>query len=120
MAEKRTGEPQTHVAKQSRKSLTLEMKMNVIRRIENGERQSEVSSSLGLAGSTIRTILKNYDNIKKSICTTTSLSAKKVTRTRNTQVKEMEKLLTFWIDDQTQRNMPLSQGIIMKKQRYYI
>jgi len=42
MAEKRT-------SKQSRKSLTLEMKMNVIRRIESGERQYEVSSSLGLA-----------------------------------------------------------------------
>ena len=27
----------------------------------------------------------------------------------------MEKLLTFWIDDQTHRNMPLSQGIIMEK-----
>ena len=42
MAEKRTGEPQTHVAKQSRKSLTLEMKMNVIRRIENGDQKKLV------------------------------------------------------------------------------
>ena len=91
--------------------------MNVIRRFENGERQSDICSSIVLVGSTIRTILKNSDNIKKSIFATASLSTKRVTRTRNTQIEEMEKILQLWIDDQTHRNMPLSQSLIMEKSR---
>jgi hypothetical protein len=43
----------------NRKILSLAVKLDVIRRIEAGERQIDVCKALGLAGSTVQCILKN-------------------------------------------------------------
>jgi hypothetical protein len=50
--------------KTDRKGLSLAVKLDVIRRIEAGERQIDVCKGLGLAGSTVQCILKNEDKIK--------------------------------------------------------
>jgi hypothetical protein len=51
--------------KTNRKILSLAVKLDVIRRIEEaGERQIDVCKALHLAGSTVRCILKNEDKIK--------------------------------------------------------
>lgn len=98
-----------------RKSLSLELKLQVLRRSEAGERQIDISNSLNLAPSTVRTILKNSAKIKLSGSTSTKMSVTKITRSRSNIIEEMEKRLSIWVDDQTQRNMPLSQKIIMEK-----
>lgn len=101
----------------TRKSISLETKMQVIRRLDSGERQSQISAALNLATSTIRTILKNKEKILSSATATTSSSATRITRSRNNIIEEMEKRLSIWIDDEIERNMPLSQSIIMEKAR---
>jgi hypothetical protein len=50
--------------KTDRKSLSLALKLDAIRHIEAGERQTDVCKALGLAGSTAQCILKNEDKIK--------------------------------------------------------
>jgi hypothetical protein len=50
--------------KTNRKSLSLAVKLDVIRRIEAGERQTDVCKVLGLVGSTVQCTLKNEDKIK--------------------------------------------------------
>jgi hypothetical protein len=50
--------------KTDRKSLSLVVKLDVIRRTEAGERQIDVSKALGLAGSTVQCTLKNEDKIE--------------------------------------------------------
>jgi hypothetical protein len=51
--------------KTNRKILSLAVKLDVIRRIEEaGERQIDVCKALDLAGSTVQCILKNEDKIK--------------------------------------------------------
>jgi hypothetical protein len=50
--------------KTDRKSLSLAVKLDVIRCIKAGERQIDVCKALGLAGSTVQCILKNEDKIK--------------------------------------------------------
>ncbi|XP_035214767.1 tigger transposable element-derived protein 1-like, partial [Stegodyphus dumicola] len=109
--------------KATRKSISLKLKMEVIRRLDSGERQTLISASLNLPTSTIRTIMKNKEKILSSATATTSSSATKITRSRNNIIEEMEKRLSIWIDDEIDRNMPLSQSIIMEKARrifYYI
>jgi hypothetical protein len=49
--------------KTNRKILSLAVKLDVIRRIEE-ERQIDVCKALDLAGSTVQCILKNEDRIK--------------------------------------------------------
>ena len=70
-----------------------------------------------MSTSTIRTILKNKEKIVSSTTTTTTTSATKITRSRSNVIEEMEKRLSIWIDDEVERNMPLSQAIIMEKAR---
>ncbi|GFV06232.1 uncharacterized protein TNCV_3781791 [Trichonephila clavipes] len=57
--------------------------MHVIRRLDTGERQSQIGATLNLATSTIRTILKNKKKILSSVTVTTTSSAARVTRSRN-------------------------------------
>ena len=104
-------------SKATRKSISLKTKMQVLRRLDAGERQSDIGTALNLSTSTIRTILKNKGKIVSSATTTTTTSATKITRSRNNAIEEMEKRLSVWIDDEVERNMPLSQAIIMEKAR---
>ncbi|XP_056639539.1 tigger transposable element-derived protein 1-like [Diorhabda sublineata] len=103
--------------KATRKSISLKTKMEVIRRLDSGKRQTLISASLNLPTSTIRTIMKNKEKILSSATAATSSSATRITRSRNNIIEEMEKRLSIWIDDEIGRNMPLSQSIIMEKAR---
>ena len=89
--------------------------MQVLRRLDAGERQTQIGTDLNLSTSTIRTILKNKEKIVSSATTTTTTSSSRVSRSRNYTIEEMEKRLSIWIDDEIERNMPLSQAIIMEK-----
>ncbi|GFY16140.1 hypothetical protein TNCV_3531431 [Trichonephila clavipes] len=89
--------------------------MQVIRRLETGERQSQIGAALNLATSIIRTILKNKEKILSSVTATTTSSATRITRSRNNSIEEMEKRLSIWIDDEIKRKMPLSQFTFLIK-----
>ncbi|GFW13696.1 hypothetical protein TNCV_1211621 [Trichonephila clavipes] len=89
--------------------------MQVIRRLDTGERQSQIGAALNLATSTIRTILKNKEKILSSVTVTTISSATRITRSRNNTIEEMEKRLSIWIDDEIERKMPLSQSTFLIK-----
>ena len=95
----------------------MAVKMQVLKRLEAGERQSDIGRSLGLVTSTLRTIMKNADKIKITAQCTTSVTATRVTRTRSSLLENMESQLSIWVEDQNQRHMPLSQLIIMEKAR---
>ncbi|XP_057651162.1 tigger transposable element-derived protein 1-like [Diorhabda carinulata] len=103
--------------KATRKSISLKTKMEEIRRLDSDECLTLISASLNLPTSTIRTIMKNKEKILSSATATTSSSATRITRSRNNIIEEMEKRLSIWIDDEIDRNMQLSQSIIMEKAR---
>jgi hypothetical protein len=102
-------------AKKQRKSITLDVKMQVLWRLESGEHQVDISRALGLATSTTRAILKNAEKIKTSAKSTTALIASKLTHSRSNLLEKMERLLSIWVEDQTQCHMPVSQLLIMEK-----
>jgi hypothetical protein len=91
--------------KTNRKSLSLTVKLDVIKRIEAGERQIDVCKALDLAGSTVRCILKNEDKIKECGKTEPPLSATKLNRTRSSNLIEMERLLMLFIENNVQRRV---------------
>ncbi|CAH2316589.1 tigger transposable element-derived 1-like [Pelobates cultripes] len=102
-------------AKGKRQSIPLDVKIQALDRLDKGERQVDIGADLHLPTSTIRTILKNKDKIHTSATTSTASSAKKITRSRSYALEEMEKRLSIWIDDELDRNMPLSQATLMEK-----
>ncbi|GFT53420.1 hypothetical protein TNCV_3324161 [Trichonephila clavipes] len=91
--------------------------MQVIRRLDTGECQSHIGAALNLATSTIRTILKNKEKIQLSATETTTVSATRITRSRNNTIYEMDKRLSIWSGDEIERNMPLSQSTSLIKRQ---
>ncbi|KAK4327249.1 hypothetical protein Pmani_002268 [Petrolisthes manimaculis] len=101
--------------KKRRMSLSLESKLNIVKRHEDGEGANSIARALRLAQSTVSTVIKNWANIKMAGETSTTLMAKKVTRQREPIYEEMERLLKLWIEDLTQNNMPLSTTLVTVK-----
>lgn len=101
--------------KRCRKSLALNTKLEVIRRFEEGQRAVDIGVALGLAPTTVRTIRGNAEKIKKSIQNVTSVNATKISRSRSDTMEQMEQLLAVWIENQVQKHMPLSLGVIQAK-----
>ncbi|KRZ74780.1 CENPB DNA-binding domain-containing protein 1 [Trichinella papuae] len=89
-----------------RKIISLDIKLQILCRLETGERKVSVGASLNLATSMI---------IKSSASTASYLSTTKVTRSKTHLFEETERRLSIWVDDQTQRCMPLSQMLIVEK-----
>jgi hypothetical protein len=76
MSVKKTGCPVLHKGvKRTRKTVTLETKMLVIRKMEAGEKRVNVCSSLGLAPATVSAIMVNAEKIKRLTHKTTKLHA---------------------------------------------
>ncbi|MPC89039.1 CENPB DNA-binding domain-containing protein 1 [Portunus trituberculatus] len=67
------------VGKKTRKSLTLEVKLDIIHRQERGEKTNSIARHHGLTPSTVSTIFKSADSIKKAGETIFSLQAKRTT-----------------------------------------
>ncbi|GFV21960.1 hypothetical protein TNCV_4526461 [Trichonephila clavipes] len=59
------GDNKNHENNAIRKSISLETKMRVIRRLDTSECQSHIGAALNLANSATRTILKNKEKILK-------------------------------------------------------
>ncbi|GFV77437.1 hypothetical protein TNCV_1069661 [Trichonephila clavipes] len=106
-----------HENKATRKSISQETRMQVIRRLDTVQRQSHTDSALNLATSTKRIILKNKEKILSSATATTTSSATRITRSRNITMYEMDNRLFIWTDDEMERNMPFSESTFMLKRQ---
>ncbi|XP_042210165.1 tigger transposable element-derived protein 1-like [Homarus americanus] len=89
--------------------------MEVLNRFENGERAVDIGVALGLTPTTVRTIRTNTDKIKASAGSGSFMSATKTSRARSSVIEKMEKMLAMWIEDQNQRNTPVSLMVIQHK-----
>ena len=96
--------------------------MSVIRKMESGEKRSNICSSFGWALATVSTIMGNTEKIKHSAQKTTKSRASNVSYTRNFNTEKMEQLLTLWVDNLNKKeflslNMLLLQwlGVFLMK-----
>jgi hypothetical protein len=71
------------VNKRKRTSITLETKLEILRRADAGERLSALGRAFNLGESTTRNIKKNADKIRTAVVHSTPLSAKITTKIRN-------------------------------------
>lgn len=102
--------------KKQRKVIDLEMKMKIINDYDAGKKVKAIARAVGLAHSTVSTILKHKERIREAVKTSSGFKAI-ITRQRKGLIHEMEKLLVIWFDDQIQKKMPMSLLIIRTKAR---
>lgn len=102
--------------KKPKKAVTLEVKLEVLRRCDAGEKAVDISRTLGLAPTTIRTIRdRDAAKIRQSAIKGTPLNAKLITRNRSAIMTEMEALLSIWIREQLVQNIVLNKAVIQTK-----
>ncbi|BFY99809.1 hypothetical protein BsWGS_02849 [Bradybaena similaris] len=98
--------------KRKRKSITLEMKLDVLRRYDRGERTADIERLLGLNESTLRSIRDNAAKIRESSKTATTLSAYRVTISRCSIMEQMEKRLVTWLEEQNGNNVYVNNATV--------
>ncbi|XP_062946513.1 putative CENPB DNA-binding domain-containing protein 1 isoform X2 [Cynocephalus volans] len=103
--------------KWDRKSITLHVKLEVLQRFEEGEKLMQIAWALGLATSTVASICVNKDKIQANSRTTTPVSATQLTCCWGMVMGHMEHLLSLWIEEQKQQNLPVSTLLIQDKAR---
>lgn len=101
--------------KRARKAVTLETKLNVLRRLDNGEKITYICTALGLPKSTVQTIRDNKKKIESYSQSIKTSYCSKRTRERSSIMEQMERLLDLWMENNHQRNVPMSQIIIQQK-----
>eukprot|EP00069_Balaena_mysticetus_P011738 bmy_21426T0 len=103
---------QRRSAKRDRKAINLQVKLEVLRRFEAGEKLSRIGRALGLSTSTVATIRDNKDKIRASSQAATPHAASKLTRSRSLVMENMERLLSVWIEEQTRRDVPIRRDVV--------
>uniref|UniRef100_A0A3B3RS84 HTH CENPB-type domain-containing protein n=1 Tax=Paramormyrops kingsleyae TaxID=1676925 RepID=A0A3B3RS84_9TELE len=99
----------------ARKALTIEQKIEVIKRIENGEKIKSICLSLSLAQSTVHTIFANREKIRKSYESNVGGAKMHRVTSRHEVFEKLEKHLVEWMGTQANQGIPLSTMLIQQK-----
>ena len=115
MAPKRKADSSDGSANKKRKAITMEVKVDIIKRFEKGETPTNIGRSLGLSRSTVATIIKDKERIMKHVKGSAPMKATVITKQRSCLIIEMERLLVLWLEEQNQRRIPVSLMVIQEK-----
>lgn len=99
-------------AGKQRRALSLAEKVDVIHRVESGEKKSNVPAAFGIPRSTLSTILKNRSSIVEKACERPNSDNKRI---RKPAYDEVEKTLYQWFLDIRARNLPVSSPMLQQK-----
>jgi hypothetical protein len=93
--------------KKKRKVITLDKKLDIIKRFDNGQSKASISRALGLSGSTVRLILSKSNEYKEQGKAASTSFSIRCTRNRSSILVEMENLLITWLEDCNQKRTPI-------------
>jgi hypothetical protein len=94
--------------KNQRKSVTLEEKLDVIKRYECNRCTAGIANAMGIPESTLRTIRKEAEKIKESCKSATRMTASKITQMWVLIMKKLEKVLAQWFEHEQQYAVAVS------------
>ncbi|RMZ97491.1 tigger transposable element-derived 4 [Brachionus plicatilis] len=97
-----------------RKSPEISLKLEIIEDYNNKATPTELSRKYGLAASTISTIFKNQEAIKKA--SESMRDIKKAKRLREPEYKELEKNMDMWFRDTKTHNSITLDGPLIQAQ----
>ena len=78
-------------------AITVETKVKITERVEQGEKMVDVAHSYNMNSSTISTILKNKDKIMEHVKSALLMMSTIIQKKHGKVMKEMEKLLSVWM-----------------------
>ncbi len=102
--------------KRREKVMTLHEKINLLDKMSNGRKSlASLGREFGINESTVRSFKSSEAKIRASVATSSSKNAKTVFISRDSKIEKLEKVLTIWIEDQSQHKVALSGQIIREK-----
>ncbi|KAK4319931.1 hypothetical protein Pmani_009171 [Petrolisthes manimaculis] len=99
------------------KAITLKVKLEVIKRKEDGQGNSAIGRNMNLGESTVRCIWKKKDEIRKAVKAYGGGSVDDRKRVNDRRVVKMEQYLASWISDKESQSIPLTKKGIMDMAR---
>jgi hypothetical protein len=103
--------------KREKKVMTLVQKVEVLDKLASGMGASSVGRLFGVNESTVRYIRKIEKQIRETVGQSAPGSAKVSCVVRDRALVKMEKALSLWMEDMSQKNVPIDQNVIREKAR---
>ncbi|XP_028929217.1 zinc finger protein 496-like [Ornithorhynchus anatinus] len=103
--------------RKKRRAITMETKMEIIKRAETGETPTQIGRALDIPRTTIITILKDKVRIQEYVRGSAPMQSTVITKQRVGLIAQVEKLLVVWLEDQNRGRTPVSLGAIRDKAR---
>ena len=94
--------------KMSRKTITIEQKVDIIRRYKRGESTNAIKLTLNLPESTLRTIRKDKKNVLAAFKAGAGASATRVSSGQSTFMVRVEKMLVTWMDHRKRQGLSVT------------
>ncbi|XP_066970842.1 tigger transposable element-derived protein 1-like [Macrobrachium rosenbergii] len=114
MAPKRKADSADGRASKKWKVIPLDVKLDVVKRSENGETFAEISRALGISSWTVGDTVRNKKYILEQAKSAAPMKVAVITKQH---IAEIERLLLIWLKDQNQRRIPVSLVVIQEKAR---
>jgi hypothetical protein len=102
--------------KKDRKSLSVAKKLDIIQRLDRGERSKDICAAFSLSSSTVRTIYlqkEKLQNVAQSSVYVANLH--RVRKSRDAILEQLEKRLLQWIDSHAHAHTVLPFTVIQDK-----
>ena len=110
------------VKKKFRNVISLETKLEVLRRFDEGHRAVDIARDMDMPPTTIRTIRHNTQSILNLAQTSEPNTSDNLTKARTMVMEKMEKQLVQWLKDQQVVTLLIFlyyQGLILLLYKYY-
>jgi hypothetical protein len=89
------------------KVITLDTKLDIIKRFDNGQSKASISRALGLNESTVQLILSKSNEYKEQVKAASTSFSIRCARSRSSILVEMENILITWLEDCNQKRIPI-------------
>jgi hypothetical protein len=93
--------------KKKRKVITLDKKLGIIKRFDNGQSKASIGRALGLNGSTVRLIVSKSNEYKEQGKVASTTFTIRCTRNRSSILVELENLLITWLENCNQKRISI-------------
>lgn len=101
--------------KRKKSVMSLAEKIKVLDKLRAGESATAVGRLFNVNESTVRSIKKTEKSIRESVAASAPVSAKIVSQVRNKSLEETENALSVWLEDMSQKRVPISSALIRAK-----
>ncbi|XP_051907649.1 tigger transposable element-derived protein 1-like [Hippocampus zosterae] len=115
MPPKVKAEPSGGHTSKKRKAITMDVKLDIVKRSKQGETPTNIGRALDLSRSTVATIIKDQDRILEHVKASPHMKSTIISKQNSGLMIEMERRLVLWLEDRQKRRLPVNLALIQQE-----